>query len=214
MVAEDFLQDPGPAVARWRRADLDAAHLRQFAGRAVATQRSAASRANSSTATRAADRLMTLIWSSALSLFWKALRHNPSALTQPPNVCRLRGLHLKSPPRQLPCAPRATGDMGRASGPTGQGQATAEAVQRAASGMPQNTGPAAPAHRRPRAAACRAIGRSPTKSDLVGCSFKCSPSATTLEVRSTRNRHKSIILHGYSAQFWKSIQLLQQYRHF
>ena len=179
MVAEDFFAgSPGPAVARWRRADLDAAHLRRFAGRAVATQRSAASRANASTAmTRTADRLMTLIWSSALSLFWKVLRHTPSALTQPPNVCRLRGLRLKSPPRQLPCAPRATGDMGRASGPTGQGQATAEAVQRAASGMPQNTGPAAPARRRPRAAACRAIGRSPTKSDLVGCSFKCSPNA-------------------------------------
>ena len=92
MVAEDFLQDPGPAVARWRRADLDAAHLPRFAGRAVAMKRSAASRANSSTAmTRTADRLMTLIWSSALSLFWKALRHTPSALTQPPNVCRLRG---------------------------------------------------------------------------------------------------------------------------
>jgi len=29
---------------------------------------------------------------------------------------RLRGLHLKSPPRQLPCAPRATGDTGRATG--------------------------------------------------------------------------------------------------
>ena len=40
-------------------------------------------------------------------------------------------LRLESPPRQLPYAPRATGDMGRASGPTGQGQATAEAVQRA-----------------------------------------------------------------------------------
>ena len=37
--------------------------------------------------TRTADRLMTLIWSSALSLFWKVLRHTPSALTQPPNVC-------------------------------------------------------------------------------------------------------------------------------
>jgi hypothetical protein len=84
-------------------------------------------------------------------------------------------LRLKSP---LPYAPRATGDMGRASGPTGQRQATAEAVQRAASGMPQR--PAAPARRRPRAAACRAIGRSPTKSDLVGCSFKCSPNATAL----------------------------------
>ena len=94
-------------------------------------------------------------------------------------------LRLKSPPRQLPCAPRATGDTGRASGPTGQGQATAEAVQRVASGMPpEHTGPAAPARRRPRAAACRAIGRSPTKSDLVGCSFKCSPSATTPDVRS------------------------------
>ena len=43
--------------------------------------------------------------------------------------------------------------------------------------MPQNTRPAAPARRRPRAAACRAIGRSPTKSDLVGWSFKCSPNA-------------------------------------
>jgi hypothetical protein len=82
-------------------------------------------------------------------------------------------LRLKSPPRQLPCGPRATGS-GRASGP-GQGQATAEAVQRVASGMPQ-----AQARRRPRAAACRAIGRSPTKSDLVGCSLKCSPSATSL----------------------------------
>ena len=66
MVAEDFLR--GPAVARWRRADLDAAHLPRFAGRTVAMKRSAASRANSSTATRTADRLMTLIWSSALSL--------------------------------------------------------------------------------------------------------------------------------------------------
>ena len=65
----------------------------------------------------------------------------------------------RSPPRQLLCAPRATGDMGRASGPTGQGQATAEAVQRAASGIN------AQAAARP---ACRAIGRSPTKSDLVG----------------------------------------------
>ena len=106
------------------------------------------------------------------------LRHNPSALTQPPIPV------ARSPPRQLHCAPRATGHTGRASGPTGQGQATAEAVQRAASGMPQNTRPAAPARRRPRAAACRAVGRSPTKSDLVGWSFKCSPNADRAEVRS------------------------------
>ena len=46
----------------------------------------------------------------------------------------------------------AEGDFGRAplqQRGSIQGQATAEAVQRAASGMPQNTGPAAPAHRRP-----------------------------------------------------------------
>ena len=68
MVAEDFLQDP--QVRQWLDgvADLDAAHLRRFAGRAVAMKRSAASRANASTATRTADRLMMLIWSSALSL--------------------------------------------------------------------------------------------------------------------------------------------------
>ena len=33
-------------------------------------------------------------------------------------------------------------------GPTGQGQATAEAVQRATRDRPPNTGPAAPAHER------------------------------------------------------------------
>ena len=64
---------------------LDAAHIPPSAGRTVEIKRSAASRANSSIATRTADRLMTLIWSSALSLFWKALRHTPSALTQPAN---------------------------------------------------------------------------------------------------------------------------------
>ena len=64
--------------------EFSARHPRS-AGRTVEMKRSAASRANSSTAmTRTADRLMTLIWSSALSLFWKALRHYPSALTQPP----------------------------------------------------------------------------------------------------------------------------------
>ena len=84
-------------MARWRRADLDAAHLRQFAGHAVATKRSAASARTRRPQTRAADRLMTLIWSSALSLFWKALRHNPSALTQPP-IPVARSRHLGSCP--------------------------------------------------------------------------------------------------------------------
>ena len=70
---------------------LDAAHIPPSAGRTVEIKRSAASRANSSIATRTADRLMTLIWSSALSLFWKALRHTPSALTQPANS-RLPGV--------------------------------------------------------------------------------------------------------------------------
>jgi hypothetical protein len=54
--------------------------------------------------TRTADRLMTLIWSPALSLFWKALRHTPSALTRPSNVCMLaaRGtFRLKHIPQRL-----------------------------------------------------------------------------------------------------------------
>ena len=64
-----FAGSSGPAVARWRRTDLDALHLRRFTGRAVATQRSAASHANAPTAmTRTADRLMKRSWSSALSL--------------------------------------------------------------------------------------------------------------------------------------------------
>ena len=78
MVAEDFFAGPLlPAVARWRRAGLDAARL-TVCGPCSGDATIAAPRANSSTA-RTADRLMTLIWSSALSLFWKALRHTPSA---------------------------------------------------------------------------------------------------------------------------------------
>ena len=116
-------------------ADLDAAHLRQFAGHAV----------------RRNDLLLR-------ARTRRPLRHNPSALTQPPIPV------ARSPPRQLPCAPRATG-------------AWAGRPGRLVRGKPQPTRPAAPARRRPRAAACRAIGRSPTKSDLVGWSFKCSPNA-------------------------------------
>ena len=41
-------------------------------------------RSDATAITRTADRLVTLIWSSARSLFWKALPHNPSALIQPP----------------------------------------------------------------------------------------------------------------------------------
>ena len=60
--------------------------------RAVATQRSAASRANESTAmTRTADRLMTLIWWSALSLVLEGFAHTPSALAQPPRPPALPG---------------------------------------------------------------------------------------------------------------------------
>ena len=88
--------------------------------------------------TRTADRLMTLIWSSALSLFWKALRHNPSALTQPPIPV------ARSPPQvATSAAALRTASDGRhrqgnrePSGTTGQGQATAEALQRAASDRP------------------------------------------------------------------------------
>ena len=96
--------------------------------------------------TRTADRLMTLIWSSALALL--------------EGLCRITRRRLSN--RRPPVAkspPRATGDVDRASGPTAQGQATAEAVQRSASRIN------AQAAARP---ACRAIGRSPTKSDLVG----------------------------------------------
>ena len=91
---------------------------------------------------------MTPIWSSALSLFWKTLRHTPSALTQPPIPV------ARSPP-QVATSPAAlcTANDGRhglrdrePSGPTGQG-----AVQRAASDRPhQRTG-------EPRAAICVAM---------------------------------------------------------
>src|SRR6476620_5034183 len=70
MVAGTFLP-----VARWRRAawtPLTSASRRHYAW------------SDATAITRTADRLMTLIWSSALSFFWKALLHNPSALTQPP----------------------------------------------------------------------------------------------------------------------------------
>ena len=107
-----FAGPPGPAAARWRRAGLDGAPL---------TVCRHCARNDATAITRTADRLITLIWSSALSLFWKALRQTPSA-PQPPNVCRLQVLSLKTPPRQLPCAPPATGDTARPTGPTGQGK--------------------------------------------------------------------------------------------
>ena len=94
-------------------------------------------------------------------------------------------------------APRATGDMGRASGPTGRGK-------------PQYRSRTATARRRP-VSACRAIGRNPTRSDLVGCSSKCSPSATSHEVVPPLNRHKAMILCSYSSDIWKLFRLLQQY---
>ena len=118
--------------------------------------------------------------SSALSLFWKALRHNPSALTQPPISGCSPSLHLGSCPAHRERRATWAGRPGRLVRASRSRSRTARRER-----MPQNTGPAAPARRRPRAAACRAIGRSPTKSDLVGCSFKCSPNATALEVRST-----------------------------
>jgi hypothetical protein len=161
MVAEDlFCRTPGPAVARWR-------HLRQL--QALRLERCDRDHKDGGPPDDA-DRPRSRSSGRLCGITRRRLSNRRF---------RLPGLHLGSCP-----AHRGTGDIGRASGPTGQGQATAEALRRAASGMPQNTGPAAPARRRPRAAACRAIGRSPTKSDLVGWSFKCSPNATALEVRS------------------------------
>ena len=119
---------------------------------------SAASRAHASIATRTADRLMC--WSSALLLGLEGFA--AVSVYQPPNGCtsdwyRSQSLSCathtvllaKSPPRQLPCAPRmgpagqpvvSNGRHGQGdrepSGPNGQGQVTAEAVQRAASDMP------------------------------------------------------------------------------
>ena len=121
MVAEDFFAGPpGPAVARWRRAGLDGAHLRQLqALRLERCDRDHKDGGPPDDADRPRSR-------SSGRLCGITCRRLPN------RRFRLPGLHLKSPPRQLPCAPRATGDMGRASGPTGQGQATAEAVQRVA----------------------------------------------------------------------------------
>ena len=71
--------------------------------RAVATQRSAASRANESTAmTRTADRLMTLIWWSALSLVLEGFAPNavgacPTAPANPPYQAD-RGVTQKNTP--------------------------------------------------------------------------------------------------------------------
>jgi len=68
MVEENFFAAPLlPAVARWRRAGLDAACL-TVCGSCSGDATIAAPRANSSTA-RTADCLMTLIWSSAVWLF-------------------------------------------------------------------------------------------------------------------------------------------------
>ena len=81
MVAEDFLQD------RQVRQRLDGVEPAWTVLTFDSCRHCAWSDATA--ITRTADRLMTLIWSSALSLFWKALRQNPSALTQPPNSgCR------------------------------------------------------------------------------------------------------------------------------
>ena len=165
MVAEDFLQDPrsgsgSMASSRPGRCSPSTA-CRHCAG------------SDATAITRTANRLVTPIWSSTLSLFCKALRHTPSALIQPP--IPVASSHLKSPPRQLPCAPRATGDIGQG----------VRADWSGASHSRSRTARRERHRRRPRAAACRAIGCSPTKSDLVGCSFKCSPNATALEVRST-----------------------------
>ena len=76
---------------------------------------------------------------------------------------------------------------------------TAEALQRAASDRPPYAGPAAPAHRRPRGAACRAIARSPTKTSLVSRSFKRSPRSRSSLENNRQYRRKSLIAQDYLA---------------
>ena len=100
-----------------------------------------------------------------------------------------------SPPSSTSAAALRTASDGR-HGPgvradwSGASHSRSRTARRERHATEHQAGP--PARRRPRAAACRAIERSPTKSDLVGCSFKCSPNANRwLEARSTRNRHKS-----------------------
>ena len=183
----------------------------QFAGRAVATQRSLHRRElvnrKDGGLPDGADLVVR-----ALALLEGFAAYPVGAPPHRRTSAGCEVLRLKSPPRQLPYAPRATGDMGRASGPTGQGQATAEAVQRVASGMPQNT----PGQPRQRAGGHAPQPAGPSDAarpnrTLSAAASNAAPAPPRNDVRSTRNRHKSIILRGYSAQFWKSTQLLQQY---
>ena len=155
MVAEDLF---GP-VRQWRStvsADLDAAYLPWCAGRTVEMKRSAASRAHSSTRTRAADRLMMLPVVRALARSGRFCGIPHRRL--PNRHFRLRGLHLSRHPAKAALRTASDGRRGvrdtEPSGPTGQGP-------------PARRGRPAPAHRRPRGAACGAIGKRAAKAAKI-----------------------------------------------
>ena len=189
-------------MARWRRADLDAAHLPRFAGRAVATKRSASSRANSVNRDdkdgRPPDDADLVVRALALLEGFAAY---PVCV---PTAERLPAAGTLSQDATSPTALRtaATGDRARPSGPTGQGKPQPKSYSAPRATGHRSTGPAAPAHRRPRGAACRAIGAARPKRALSAAASNAAPT-TERRRTSTQYRRKSLSLPGYSAQFWK-----------
>ena len=161
---------------------------------------------------------MTLNWSSALSLFWKAKRGRDtraSVYSKPPRF----GIKLRHTERlflereQWPTALR-TGSDGR------QGEAVRSRPVRASHSRSRTAGRErhATEHRASCASAQTATRRSlpghRTQPDQIGpcrLQLQMQPQRALGSFNPPRNRHKFIILQGYSAQFWKSIQLLQQY---
>ena len=169
-------------MARWRRADLDASSSPSTVRRPCsATQliccfaRERVDRDKGGRTPGDADRPRSRSVGRLCGITRRRL---------PNRRFRLPSLHLDSCPAHRERRATWAGRPGRLV--RGKPQPKPYSAPRAA--CHRNTGPAAPARRRPRAAACRAIGRSPTKSDLVGWSFKCSPNADRgLEVQTPEN---------------------------
>ena len=191
-------------MARWRRADLDASSPSTVPRPCSATQliccfaRELVDRDKGGRPPDDADRPRSRSSGRLCGITRRRL---------PNRRFRLPGLHLGSCPAHRERRATWAGRPGRL-----------------VRGKPQPkpySAPRAACHRTPGQPRQRAGGHAPQPAGpsdaarpnrtLSAAASNAAPTPPLLEVRSTLNRHKPIFLHGYSAKFWKSIPLLQQY---